>query len=119
MINEDEEEFVYAQKQALPISSESEDPISQYLLAVRKESLAGPPVTFITNRQAPQITSTPKSTPQNNRDQISDHWFSELMTQFVFLKEELLETQHSIPINPHIPETTANWRKYFLEPPQK
>lgn len=48
MINEDEEEFVYAQKQALPISSESEDPISQYLLAVRKESLAGPPVTFIT-----------------------------------------------------------------------
>lgn len=117
MINEDEEEFVYAQKQALPISSESEDPISQYLLAVRKESLAGPPVTFITNRQVPQITSTPKSTPQNNRDQISDHWSSELMTQFVFLKEELLKTQHSIPINPHIPETTANWRKYFLEPP--
>ena len=115
---DNEEDLLYAQKQALPISTESGDPISEYLLAVRKESLAGPPVTFITNRPTSSIVPTPKSLPEIDRTQISEHWSSELMIQFLILKEELLKIQHSSPTaNPYVPETTANWRKFFLESP--
>ncbi|RCK57263.1 hypothetical protein Cantr_06799 [Candida viswanathii] len=111
---DEDEDFTYGQTPALPISEEIGSEVAAYLMSVRQEALAGPPVLFVASREE---TASEEPIPIQQPQELSA-WSEHLLEEFLSVKQQLNGGRH-VPKDSYIPGTTADWRKFLLqEPPE-